>query len=195
METLVCNCLIPFCLIQEKEKESDTEARAARTARESLICDIRRWDWVTWSWIFQMMQLGTAIGGSSSIVFVFFFFLYCHRWDKSVRGFCCLCTHRWSVLWSQCPQSILHRTSDCLCKQNLRPKWSLSLNQRHCMKICSPVFRHGKGQPSTIPFAFFNSQCTSKDDAGRKKSGTVAKDFTVIPQFFFLLLWLFVSSS
>lgn len=118
-------------------------------------------------------------------LFLCFFFLYCHRWDKSARGFCCLCTHRWSVLWSQCPQSILHRTSDCLCKQNLPPKWSLSLNQRHCMKICSPVFRHGKGQPSTIPFAFFNSQCTSKDDAGRKKCSPVAKDFTVIPQFFF----------
>lgn len=30
VETLVCNCLIPFCLIQEKERERDTEAQTAR---------------------------------------------------------------------------------------------------------------------------------------------------------------------
>ncbi len=42
VETLVCNCLIPFCLIQEKERE-----RLRLRQRESLICEYHRWDWVS----------------------------------------------------------------------------------------------------------------------------------------------------
>lgn len=77
VETLVYNCLIPFCLIQEKE-------RATQTARVSsvIFTDEIEWHGVEYSgWFRWMRRLG-----SSSIVF----FLYCHRWDKRARGFCCL---------------------------------------------------------------------------------------------------------
>ena len=166
METLVCNCLIPFCLIQEEEKERDTEAQ---TARESHL------------WCAQMRLSDTglnipddSVGRSDQahpplFFFVFFFPFYIATDGIRVRGGLLLspCSSLLCSLWSRCPQSIRHRTGDCLHKQNLNPGRSLSLSHRHCMKICTPLFRHGKGQPSTIPFAFFNSQRTSKDDTGK----------------------------
>lgn len=112
----------------------------------------------------------TQRSGSSSIVFFCFFFPFYIATDGiRVRGGLLLspCSSLLCSLWSRCPQSIRHRTGDCLHKQNLNPGRSLSLSHRHCMKICTPLFRHGKGQPSTIPFAFFNSQHTSKDDTGK----------------------------
>lgn len=82
METLVCNCLIPFCLIQEEEKERDAEAQ---TAREShLRCAQMR-----------LSDMGLNIPDDSvgrsdrahpPLFFCFFFFQYRHRWDKSARG-------------------------------------------------------------------------------------------------------------
>lgn len=183
VETLVCNCLIPFCLIQEKERERERR-RGSDGERGRLICEYRRWDWVTWGWIFRMIQSDAAIG----LILLCFFSVSpqmgweCEGWGGLLlsRRSSPLCS-----LWSRCPRSIRHRSGDCLRKQNLPPKRSLSLNHRHCMKICTLLFRHGKGQPSTIPFAFFNSQRTSKDDTG--------KNAAVLPRtsqwsHFFLLL-------
>lgn len=87
-------------------------------------------------------------------------------------------------LWSQRPPSILHRPGDCLRKQNPAPKRSLSLNHGQCMKICTPVFRHGKGQASTIPLPFW-IRSTHEKTTRRKKSSSVAKDLTAIFFIFF----------
>ena len=140
-ETLLCNCLIPFCSIQEKERGSEAQML-------SLICDIQWWVWVTWSWIFQMVLLDAPIRP----------ILHCFALKK--KGWACrrlLFSPHSSLVcsfWSQCPKSILNRSGDCLRKQNLAPKRSLSLSRGHSVKICTPVFKHGKGQPSTIPLPF-----------------------------------------
>lgn len=97
IETLICNCLIPFCLIQEKERERESEAQ---TAQETHL----------WYSLMRLTDVelnipDDAVGCSDwvrPLLFFFYYlciiFLYCHRWDKSAHGFCCLHAHRWSVL-------------------------------------------------------------------------------------------------
>lgn len=86
------------------------------------------------------------------------FFSFCIATDGiRVRGGLLLspCSSLLCSLWSRCPQSIRHRTGDCLHKQNLNPERSLSLSRRHCMKICTPLFRHGERAAVNNTFCLF----------------------------------------
>lgn len=161
VETLVCNCLIPFCLIQEKEKERATEAQ---TARESHLwySQMRLTD-------MELNILDDSVGRSDRAhPLLFFFFLYCHRWDKSVRGFCCLRAHRWSVLYDPDVPSLFYTEAAIVCAN----KTSLPSDHFHWTRdtVWKYVLRYsGKGKGSRQQYlCLFQFAAHIKRQGGKK---------------------------
>lgn len=89
-KTLLCNCLIPFCLTQEKE--SDTEAQMVAVA--SLI--------FTDESDVKLNVSHDAVRCSSRTHPPLFYVEL-----EGMRGLCCLCSHRWSVLYDPDVPSLL----------------------------------------------------------------------------------------
>lgn len=192
METLVCNCLIPFCLIQEEEKERDAEAQ---TAREShLRCAQMR-----------LSDMGLNIPDDSvgrsdrahpPLFFFFFFFLYRHRWDKSARG-AFVVSVLIAALFFMIPMSPVYSTQNRRLSAQTKPQSrAIAFIEPQTLyeNMYSAIQARGKGsrQQYLLPFSIHGSHQKTTLEKMRR----VAKDFTVILLFFFLLsLWLFVSSS
>lgn len=113
----------------------------------------------------------------------------CGDWAHPPLFFFCIATdgirERGAFVVSASPMSpFLHRTGNCLRKQNLHPKWPLSLNHRHCMKICTPNSGMGKGSCQQYLCFYFNSRHTSKDGAWQNS----AKSQRTSQQFHFFSL-------
>lgn len=158
VETLVCNCLIPFCLIQEKERERerDAEAQTAREGDSSVnIADEIEWHEVEYSGWFSR----TRRSGSSSFVF----FLYRHRWDESARGgggFCCLGAHRRSVLYDPDVPGLFDTEAAIVCanKTSLPSDhfhWTIDTVWKYV--LCYSGMGKGSRQQYLLPFSILSA--------------------------------------
>lgn len=157
VETLVCNCLIPFCLIQEKERERETP-RLRRRERETHL------------WISQMrlsdMRLNIpddSVGRGDRAHPPLFFFLYRHRWDESARGgggFCCLGAHRRSVLYDPDVPGLFDTEAAIVCanKTSLPSDhfhWTIDTVWKYV--LCYSGMGKGSRQQYLLPFSILSA--------------------------------------
>ena len=131
------------------------------------------------------------------ILHCFFFpFLYCHRWDKSARG-AFVVSVLIAALFFMIPMSPVYSTQNRRLSAQTKP-------QSRAIAFIEPQTLY-ENMYSAIQAreraAVNNTFCLFQFAAHIKrrhwkKCDRVAKDFTVIPLFFFFFsLWLFVSSS